>query len=150
MSDDWWREKIPETEEVLWFGRPDQGYFPHNVGWAYRILIFCLGLAWLASPWFADTVRDYWKLLSCTAVLMFFMWWDRFIRSRRVYVVTTRHAWWFSQIFMAKNIGIDDTLKYRRSGRNIVFSRRLFLVFEYLPDPDAAVAALNQARETSA
>ncbi len=149
MSEEWWRETIPKTEKVLWVGKPSNGFFPPHVGWAYSILILCLGLAWLASPWFAESVRDYWKLGGCTVLLSFFIWLDRFIRSRRVYVVTTRNAWWISEVFKPKHMSIDKTLKYHRSGRNVVFSRSLFLVFEYLSDPEAALQALDQAREAA-
>jgi hypothetical protein len=150
MSDGWWRTHIPEGEEVLWTGQPHQGFFPPHVGWAYRILILSLGLAWLASPWFADTLRDYWKLIGSTGFVAFLMWYDRLLRTSRIYVVTTRNAWWISKIFKPKHIPVDRALNYHRSGQNVVFSRRLFLVFEYLSDPDAALAALNQAREASA
>ncbi|MBO9411618.1 MULTISPECIES: hypothetical protein [unclassified Ruegeria] len=147
MSDDWWRKKIPDTEQVLWHGRPDQGYFPPRLRWAYRILIACLALSWIASPWFAETVRDYWKLIGCTLFLAFFMWWERLIRTRRVYVVTNRNVWWISEIFKAKSLSVHPDLKFYRNGHNIVFSHLRFLVFEYLPDPDAAMEALTKARE---
>lgn len=147
MSDDWWRDKIPDTEQVLWHAQPYQGYFPPRLRWAYGILATSLAAGWLVSPWFADTVRDYWKLVSCTLLLAFFMWWDRLIRTRRVYVVTNRNVWWISAIFKAKSLPVHPDLKFYRNGRNIVFSQLRFLVFEYLPDPDAAMAALTKARE---
>jgi hypothetical protein len=147
MSDEWWREKIPETEKILWHGQPDQGFFPPHLRWAYGLLIASLVLAWMASPWFADSVRDYWKLAGCSVLLAVFMWWERLIRTRRVYVVTDRNVWWISAIFKAKSLPVHPDLKFFRSGRNIVFSRLRFLVFEYLPDPDAAMAALTKARE---
>ncbi len=150
MSGEWWREYIPDQEKVLWFGRPHEGYFPPRVGWAFGILIFFLLVAWLASPWFADTVRDFSKLFGCTVLLGFLMWWDRLIRSRRVYVVTGQNVWWISGIFKPKSLPVTPKLSFYRSGGNIVFSRLRFLVFEYLSDPEAAMVALTQAREASA
>ncbi|CAD0184147.1 hypothetical protein RUESEDTHA_01025 [Ruegeria sp. THAF57] len=147
VDDDWWRSQIPEKEQVIWSGRPYQGYFPPRLGWGYRIMIACLTLGWLASPWFAETVRDYWKLVGCTIFLAFFVWWERLIRTRRVYVVTSRNVWWLSEIFKSRRLPIHRNLKFYRNGRNIVFYHLRFLVFEYLPDPDAAMAALTKARE---
>ncbi len=146
---DWWRAHIPQTEEAIWFGQPHQGFFPPRVGWAYGILIACLCIAWLASPWVADSICDYWKLVGCSLFLAFLMWWDRLLRSRRNYVVTTGSAWWISGIFKPKRVIVDRSLRFHRSGHKVVFSRRPFLVFEYLSDPDAAIRALKQAREAS-
>ena len=149
MSSKWWREKIPEGEQVLWFGRPPSGCLQPHAGWSYKIPIRCPSPAWLASQRIADTVRDFGKLISCTAVRVYVMWWDRLIRSRRIYVVTDRSAWSISEIFKPKRTPIHPKLSFHRSGQNIVFSHLRFLVVEYLPDPDAAMKALTQAREAA-
>lgn len=146
---DWWRRQLPEDAQIIWSGQPYQGFFPPHVRWAYGILCVCLCLAWIASPWYAETVRDYWKIVGCTVLLAFYMWWDRFLRSRRVYVVTDNNVWWLSEVFPAKSLSIHPNLSFYRSGQNIVFSRLRFLVFEYLTDPDAALAALAKAREST-
>ena len=150
MSDEWWREKIPEAEEVLWFGRPHDGFFPPHLGWSYRILICCLGLAWLTAPWIVDSVRDIWKLISCTILLAFVMWADRYVRSQRVYVVTLQNAWQINKNLKSRTLTIDQFLNFRTVPSAVVFSRHPFFRFDHLPDPDAALAALNQAREASA
>jgi len=147
MSDEWWREKIPEGEQVLWFGHPYSGFFPPHLGWSYRILIGAVGLAWLASPWFADTVRDFWKLISCTGVLAFVMWADRYFRSQRVYVVTSRNAWQINKEFKPKKLEINRFLNFRTVPSAVVFARHPFFRFDHLSDPDAALAALTQAQE---
>ncbi len=149
-DESWWRKRRPEAEDVLRFGTPRREHVLGHVGWACRLLITCLGLAWLAVMWLAETMRDSRKLISNSAVLAYVMWLDRFIRSQRVCAVATRQTWWLKEMFKPRRISIDNTLKYHRNDQNVVFSRRLFLVFEYLSDPDAALVALNSAREASA
>lgn len=149
MNGEWWREKIPETEEVLWFGQPHNGFFPPHLGWSYRILIFCIGLAWLMSPWLADNVRDYWKLISCTGALAFIMWADRYVRLQRVYVVTAQNAWQINKVLNFKKLEINRHLNFRAVPSAVVFSRHPFFRFDHLSDPDAALMALCQAREAS-
>lgn len=150
MKEEWWREKIPETEEVLWSGKPHSGYFPPHLGWSYRILIFCLCLAWLVSPWIVDSVRESWKLISCTILLAFVMWADRYVRLQRVYVVTSQNAWQINKNLKPKTLEINQYLNFRTVPSAVVFSRHPFFRFDHLSDPNAALAALNKAREASA
>lgn len=147
MSGEWWRDRIPATEQILWSGRPHSGFFPPHLGWSYRILIGAVVLAWLAAPWIADSVRDYWKLISCTGVLAFIMWADRYVRSQRVYVVTSQNAWQINKDLKSKQLKINRFLNFRTVPSAVVFSRHPFFRFDYLQDPEAALAALTQARE---
>ncbi|MEX0305753.1 MAG: hypothetical protein AB3N12_00070 [Ruegeria sp.] len=146
---DWWRDQIPDEEKVLWFTRPDQGFFPPRYGWAYMFGLCGLAGLWLSSPWLFDTVRDYWKLTCVTLLLTFTIWADRFVRAQKMYVVTTQNAWIVNEIFKSKNLKIDKSLKFYFARRRLSFNRRLFFSFDHLSDPDAALKALNQAREAS-
>lgn len=149
MSEEWWRDRIPDNEEILWVGRPHDGFFPHHLGWSYRILIGSVGLAWLAAPWIVESFRDIWKLISCTGFLAFIMWADRYIRSRRVYVVTWQNAWQINKDLKSKRLEINRFLSFRTVPSALVFSRHPFFRFDYLDDPDAAFKALTQAREAA-
>ncbi len=149
MSDEWWRQRIPETEKVLWQGRPDQGYFPPRFGWAYKACIAGLVLIWLFSPWFLDVIRDFWKLAGATMLLGFAIWADRFVRAQRMYVVTSRNAWEINKGLKTKKLEINQFLNFRIGRRAILFSRHPFFTFSHLSDPDAALQALTQAREAS-
>ncbi|KIC40105.1 hypothetical protein RA27_14810 [Ruegeria sp. ANG-R] len=147
--EDWWRDQIPDGEKILWFGRPDQGFFPPRYGWAYVAGFLGLIVLWLSSPWLFDTVREFWKLTCVTLLIAFALWADRFVRAQRVYVVTTQNARIINEIFKPKILKIDKSLKYFFSRRRLTFSRGLFFSFDHLSDPDAALKALNQAREAS-
>ncbi len=149
MSDEWWRKSIPETEEVLWFGQPDQGFFPPRYDWAYKAGLLGLTALWLASPWIFDTVRDFWKLICGTLILPVTMWADRFVRAQRMYVVTSHNAWVLNKELKTKNWKIDQFLNFRTGRRTILFNRHPFFSFDHLADPDAAMKALHQAREAS-
>ncbi|MEX0318935.1 MAG: hypothetical protein AB3N21_13325 [Ruegeria sp.] len=146
---DWWRAQIPDGENVLWASHPDQGFFSPRYGWAYKAVILGLVIMWTISPWILDTVRDFWKLACVTLLMAFTMWADRCVRAQRVYVVTSKNAWQFNKHLKSKPLKIDRFLNFRTRRRAIVFDRHPFFSFENLPDPHAALKALNQAREAS-
>ncbi|WP_298850744.1 hypothetical protein [uncultured Ruegeria sp.] len=149
MNGHWWREQIPEAEEVLWVGKPDQGFFPPRYGWAYKAGIGLIALVWLASPWIFETARDFWKIFACTLGLAFFLWADRFIRAQRVYVVTSHKAWEFNKNLKSKELKVDQFLNFSCHRRRVAFDRHPFFSFDHLSDPDAALQALHQAREAA-
>lgn len=149
MSGEWWRKNIPETEEVLWVGQPDQGYFPPRLALLYKAGIALLLAVWIISPWIVEAPRDFWKILFCTIGYAFFLWADSFLRSQRVYVVTTSKAWEFNKSVKSKHLKISPFLRFSKSRRAIAFNRHPFFSFDHLSDPDAALKALTQAREAS-
>lgn len=149
MSNEWWRESIPGTEEVLWFGQPDQGFFPARYGWAYMTGLVGLGALWLASPWIFETARDFWKLACISFLVTFTMWADRYVRAQRVYVVTTRNAWEINKSIKSKTLEINRFLRFHKKRRAVDFARHPFFSFDHLSDPDAALEALHQAQEAS-
>lgn len=104
---------------------------------------------WLTSPWMLETVRDFWKLTCVTALLAFTLWADRFVRAQRVYVVTSKNARQFNKNLKSKTLKIDCFLNFKPGRRAVVFDRHPFFRFDHLSDPDAALKALNQAREAS-
>lgn len=149
MSGEWWREKIPEGEEVLWYQRPEQGFFPLRFGWFYKMTIGLFALIWLASPWMIETAGDFWKIFVCTIGLVLFLWADRFIRAQRVYVVTSQKAWEINKDLKSKYLKIDRFLNFSCHRRRVTFDRHPFFSFNHLSDPTAALQALKQARETA-
>lgn len=147
--DEWWRDKIPETEEILWIGKPDQGFFPPRVGWVYKAGIGLIAFVWLASPWIFATARDFWMTSCCTIGFGFLLYADRYVRAQKVYVVTSENARLLNKDLKSKALKIDRFLNFRIARRAVLFSRHPYFSFDHLSDPDAAFQALNQAREAT-
>ncbi|WP_120632342.1 hypothetical protein [Ruegeria sp. EL01] len=146
---EWWRDQIPDGEEVLWVGHPDQGLFPPRIAWVCKVAIALIAFVWLSSPWLIDTVRGFWKISACTIGFMFVLYADRFVRSQRVYVVTSLNALELNKTLKSKQLKIDRFLTFSHSRRRLAFGRHPFFSFDQLSDPDAALKALSQAREAS-
>ncbi|WP_171239923.1 hypothetical protein [Ruegeria sp. HKCCA5491] len=147
MTDDWWREKVPETEKILWHGQPYQGYFPPRYGWIYKAAIVLFVSVWAGSPWIIDTAEDFWKLLIATLTCPFAVYADRFVRANRVYVVTSQNAWQLNRHNKSKKLKVDRFLDFYASQQAVSFARHPFFSFDHLPDPDAAMTALTKVRE---
>ncbi len=146
-QDEWWRDQIPEDEKVLWFGQPDQGYFPPRIAWFYKPLFVLLVLVWAISPWIVDSAGDFWKIAFWTLLLVFFLWLDRYVRARQVYVLTSQNAWQINQLGKPKSLKIDPFLRFHHKRKRVVFARHPFFSFNHLSNPDAALKALHQAQE---
>ncbi|CUK00319.1 hypothetical protein RUE5091_02115 [Ruegeria denitrificans] len=146
---DWWRARLTDEEDVLWSGRPDQGFFPLQYGWVYKVFLLALAVLWLVSPWMLESVREFWKLTSVTLLLTFTLWADQFVRSQRVYVVTSQDAWTLNKKLKSKALKIDRFLSFTTGRRAVVFNRHPFFRFDHLSDPSAAFSALLQAQEAS-
>lgn len=146
-TEDWWRAQLPDEENVLWAGRPDKGYFPLSFEWLYKCILGLFTALWLSSPWLFDNVWDFWKLFLSTIGIGFVLWVDQFVRSQRVYVVTSKNAWELNKNLKAKSLTVDRYLNVRSGRRGVLFAHHPFFSFDHLSDPDAALKALNQARE---
>ena len=144
---DWWRDKMPGTEDVLWFAQPDQGFFPPGYGWAYETLILLFIALWPTSPWIIETVRDFWKVLFCTVGFAFVLYADRYLRAQRIHAVTTQYAWEFNKSIKSRYLDINRFLNFSKSRRAVALERHPFFSFDHLSDPDAALQALNKAQE---
>lgn len=146
---EWWQSHIPNGEDVLWVGRPDQGYFPPRLALLYFVTIGLLIGIWITSPWLVESIRGLWKILFVTIGFAFFLWADRFLRTQRVYVVTSHYARQINKIGKSKKLEISPFLSFSFTRRRLSFDRHPFFSFDHLSDPDDALKALEQAREAS-
>ena len=146
---DLWRDKMPETEDVLWFARPDQGYIPPGYGWAYKAVIVLIITLWLTSPWVDETVKDYWTALFCVEGFASALYIDGYLRAQSIHAASTQYAWKISKSIKSRHLEFVRFLNFSKSRGAIVFERHPFFSFGYLSDPDVALQALNKAREAS-
>ena len=148
----WWRAKLPDDTLVLWHEHPDPALIRVRFAAPIRLLkwlfgIFAFVYLLLAATGEAPPMRELpvWLiLLPCLGYL--FLWTERFFCRNNVYVVTRNAVMSLNKFDADISLVMDKYLHFNRDGHSISFPHHPTVVWKYLADPAATLAALKSAQ----
>lgn len=148
-ADSWWKTELEAGETLLWLASPKPSLIPPQHARIYGPLgvLLCLALPMVLLR--SGAGDNLWFLAAGLGLFLFGLLTDQFLRKRRVHAVIDRRVLEFNRMSPAKSLPVDSRLVFKRGLHSVNFEDRLTFSFQNLTDPDAAIRALQQAREAA-